>query len=82
MIELNSVTDNPVIFDEETSISGGNFHGQPMALPLDYAAFAASELGNISDRRTYLLLEGSSDGLPILLMKDIGIKSHNDASSL
>ncbi len=74
-IELNSVTDNPIIFDKETSISGGNFHGQPLALPLDYATVAASELGNISDRRTYLLLEGGVEGLPRLLMKEIGVNS-------
>lgn len=73
-IELNSVTDNPVIFSADNTISGGNFHGQPMALPLDYATVAVSELGNISDRRTYLLLEGT-EGLPMLLMKDIGINS-------
>ena len=74
-IELNSVTDNPIILDKNTTISGGNFHGQPLALPLDYAAIAASELGNISDRRTYLLLEGGVEGLPRLLMKDIGVNS-------
>jgi len=74
-IEINSVTDNPIIIDENNTISGGNFHGQPMALPLDYATLAASELGNISDRRTYLLLGGSVDGLPILLMKNTGINS-------
>ena len=73
-IELNSVTDNPIVFDKENTISGGNFHGQPMAIPLDYATIAASELGNISDRRTYLLL-GGMEGLPMLLMKDIGINS-------
>lgn len=73
-IELNAVTDNPVIFDAEHTISGGNFHGQPLALPLDYATVAVSELGNISDRRTYLLLEGK-EGLPKLLMSDIGINS-------
>jgi histidine ammonia-lyase len=50
-IELNAVTDNPIIFSADDTISGGNFHGQPLALPLDYACFAASELGNISDRR-------------------------------
>lgn len=72
--ELNSVTDNPIIFSAEDTISGGNFHGQPLALPLDYSAFAASELGNISDRRCYLLLEGKY-GLPQLLMKDPGINS-------
>ena len=74
-IEMNSVTDNPIILDEENSISGGNFHGQPIALPLDYTSLAACELGNISDRRTYLLLEGGHNGLPKLLMKDIGINS-------
>ncbi len=73
-IELNSVTDNPIILDKDNTISGGNFHGQPIALPLDYAAFAVSELGNISDRRTYLLLEGKN-GLPELLMKDTGVNS-------
>lgn len=74
-IELNSVTDNPIIFSEEKTISGGNFHGQPLALPLDYCGLAASELGNISDRRTYLLLEGGTDGLPELLMSNTGINS-------
>lgn len=72
--ELNSVTDNPVIFDEETAISGGNFHGQPLALPLDYVSLAASEIGNISDRRTYLLLEGKW-GLPAYLIKESGLNS-------
>jgi histidine ammonia-lyase len=72
--EMNSVTDNPIVFTEDDIISGGNFHGQPIALPMDYAAFAMSEIGNISDRRTYLLLEGKA-GLPILLMKDTGINS-------
>jgi histidine ammonia-lyase len=65
--ELNSVTDNPVIFSADDTISGGNFHGQPLALPLDYCCFAAAEIGNISDRRCYLLLEGKW-GLPLLLM--------------
>ncbi len=73
-IELNSVTDNPIIFSANDTISGGNFHGQPLALPLDYACFAAAEIGNISDRRCYLLLEGKW-GLPMLLMKDVGLNS-------
>jgi histidine ammonia-lyase len=73
-IELNAVTDNPIILSSDDTISGGNFHGQPLALPLDYACFAASELGNISDRRCYLLLEGKW-GLPMLLMKDVGLNS-------
>ncbi|MCD4768938.1 MAG: histidine ammonia-lyase [Bacteroidales bacterium] len=73
--ELNSVTDNPVIFSEDLIISGGNFHGQPLALALDYTCIAASEIGNISDRRIYLALEGNSPGVPKLLMKDTGINS-------
>jgi histidine ammonia-lyase len=73
-IELNSVTDNPIIFDKNDVISGGNFHGQPIALPMDYACFATAELGNISDRRTYLLLEGKW-GLPRLLMRNTGVNS-------
>jgi histidine ammonia-lyase len=73
-IELNSVTDNPIILGPEDTISGGNFHGQPLALPLDYACFAAAEIGNISDRRCYLLLEGKW-GLPMLLMSKVGLNS-------
>jgi histidine ammonia-lyase len=73
--ELNSVTDNPIILNEVETISGGNFHGQLLALPLDYCALAASELGNISDRRTYLLLEGKVEGLPRLLMRNTGTNS-------
>jgi len=73
--EINSVTDNPIIFSEKETISGGNFHGQPLALPLDYAALAAAELGNISDRRAYLSLEGKSDGVPKLLLKETGLNS-------
>jgi histidine ammonia-lyase len=72
--ELNSVTDNPVIFSSTDTISGGNFHGQPLALPLDYASIAAAEIGNIADRRCYLLLEGKW-GLPMLLMNDVGLNS-------
>jgi histidine ammonia-lyase len=74
-VELNSVTDNPIIFDADNTVSGGNFHGQPLALPLDYCGLAASEAGNISDRRTYLLLEGGVEGLPELLMRNTGINS-------
>jgi len=73
-IELNSVTDNPIILGADDTISGGNFHGQPLALPLDYACFAAAEIGNISDRRCYLLLEGKW-GLPLLLMNNVGLNS-------
>jgi histidine ammonia-lyase len=73
-IELNSVTDNPIVISDEEAISGGNFHGQLMAMPLDYATLAASELGNISDRRSYLLLEGKY-GLPKLLIESSGLNS-------
>ncbi len=72
--ELNSVTDNPIILSAEESISGGNFHGQLLALPLDYATLAAAEVGNISDRRSYLLLEGKY-GLPRLLTESSGLNS-------
>jgi histidine ammonia-lyase len=74
-IELNSVTDNPLIINKDLTISGGNFHGQPLAMALDYACLAAAELGNISDRRIYLALEGNSPGIPKLLMKETGINS-------
>jgi histidine ammonia-lyase len=73
--ELNSVTDNPIVFGRDKAISGGNFHGQPLALPLDYAALAASELGNIADRRIYLSLMDTIEGLPKLLMKETGLNS-------
>lgn len=71
--ELNSVTDNPLVFEDDI-ISGGNFHGQPLALALDFAAIAVAELASISERRTYLLLAGH-DGLPPLLMRETGINS-------
>lgn len=74
-IEINSVTDNPIIFSEDLTISGGNFHGQPIAMPLDYACLAASEIGNISDRRIYLSLEGNTTGVPKLLMRETGLNS-------
>lgn len=73
--EMNSVTDNPVIISDDLIISGGSFHGQPLALPLDYACLAAAELGSISDRRTYLSLEGKYEGTPRLLMEDTGLNS-------
>lgn len=73
-IELNSVTDNPIIISEDEAISGGNFHGQPLAMVLDYTSIAASEMGNISDRRCYLLLEGKY-GLPRLLTTSGGLNS-------
>ncbi len=72
--EINSATDNPLVFENGDIISGGNFHGQPLALALDFAAIALAELAGISERRTYLLLDGTN-GLPSLLMKDTGINS-------
>ena len=73
--EINSVTDNPIIFPEEDKIlSGGNFHGQPLALALDFLAIALAELGSISERRTYLLVSGQR-GLPPFLVADPGLNS-------
>jgi histidine ammonia-lyase len=73
--ELNAVTDNPTIFPEEDKIiSGGNFHGQPLALVLDSLALAAAEWANISERRTYLLISGQR-GLPPFLVAKPGLNS-------
>lgn len=73
--EINSVTDNPNIFIEaDKIISGGNFHGQPLALGLDYLAIALSELANISERRTYQLVSGLR-GLPNFLVENPGLNS-------
>ena len=74
-IELNSVTDNPILLRDGSTVSGGNFHGQPLAMPLDYVAVAASELGNIADRRIYLSLKDTIPGLPKLLMRETGLNS-------
>lgn len=73
--EINSVTDNPNIFPEEDLIlSGGNFHGQPLALALDYLAISMSEIANIAERRTYQLISGQR-GLPLFLVKNPGLHS-------
>ncbi|MBC7641063.1 MAG: histidine ammonia-lyase [Flavobacterium sp.] len=73
--EINSVTDNPNIFIEEDQIiSGGNFHGQPLALALDFMAIALAELGSISERRTYQLIAGLR-GLPAFLIDNPGLNS-------
>jgi histidine ammonia-lyase len=75
LIEVNSVTDNPNVFpDEGKIISAGNFHGQPLALVLDFLAIALSELGSISERRTYQLISGVRD-LPNYLVANPGINS-------
>ena len=73
--EINSVTDNPNIFiDSDQIISGGNFHGQPLALALDFMAIGLSELGSISERRTYQLISGLR-GLPAFLIENPGLNS-------
>jgi histidine ammonia-lyase len=73
--EINSVTDNPNIFvGEDVIISGGNFHGQPLAMALDFLAIALSELGSISERRTYQLISGLR-GLPAFLVDNPGLNS-------
>ena len=73
--EINSVTDNPTIFpDDDLIISGGNFHGQPLAITMDFLSIALSELGNISERRIYQLISGKR-GLPSYLVKNAGFNS-------
>lgn len=73
--EINAVTDNPLIFpDDDLILSGGNFHGQPLAINLDYLAIAVAELANISERRTYLLISGQR-GLPPFLIRSAGLDS-------
>ena len=73
--EANSVTDNPNIFpDDDLILSGGNFHGQPLAVTLDFLSIAMAELGSISERRTYQLLSGQRE-LPLFLVKNPGLHS-------
>ncbi|WP_326910061.1 histidine ammonia-lyase [Sedimentibacter sp. MB31-C6] len=75
-IEINSVTDNPIIFsDTKEGISGGNFHGQPMALSFDFLGIALSELANISERRLERLVNPSLSGLPAFLVEHGGLNS-------
>lgn len=75
-IELNSVNDNPLIFPEdEAHLEGGNFHGQPMALAMDFMAIALSEYANVSERRTERMLNGSLSSLPRFLAKNGGLNS-------
>ncbi|MDL2296503.1 histidine ammonia-lyase [Bacteroidales bacterium OttesenSCG-928-B11] len=74
-VEINSATDNPTVFpDEDMIISAGNFHGQPLALVLDFLTIAMAELGNISERRVYQLISGKRD-LPSFLVKNPGLNS-------
>ena len=75
-IEMNAATDNPLLFvDTSRAISGGNFHGQPIAIALDYMALAVTELGNASERRTERLVNPALSGLPAFLTKEGGVKS-------
>ncbi|WP_101696590.1 histidine ammonia-lyase [Clostridium minihomine] len=75
-IEINSVTDNPIIMkDTMEGISGGNFHGQPMALPFDFLGIAIAELANVSERRIERLVNPALSGLPAFLTKDGGVNS-------
>ncbi|MDI3299275.1 MAG: histidine ammonia-lyase [Bacillota bacterium] len=74
--ELNAVTDNPLVFtDPEEAVSGGNFHGQPLALALDLLAIALAELADISERRTERLLNPQLSGLPAFLARNGGVES-------
>ena len=73
--EINSVTDNPTIFvEDDLIVSGGNFHGQPLALVLDFLSIAMAEIGNISERRVYRLISGERD-LPEFLVANSGLNS-------
>ena len=76
-IEMNAVTDNPIIFTEDgIAISAGNFHGEPLAMPFDYLGIAISEMGNISERRIERMVNPSlSNGLPAFLVENPGINS-------
>lgn len=75
-IEINSVTDNPIIFaDDKDAISGGNFHGQPMALPFDFLGIALAELANVSERRIERLVNPQLSGLPAFLTEKGGLHS-------
>lgn len=75
-IEANSATDNPLVFaDKDKVISGGNFHGEPVALAMDFLGIAMSELGNIAERRVFAMLDPSISGLPSFLTKRPGLNS-------
>ncbi|MES2745408.1 MAG: histidine ammonia-lyase [Bdellovibrionota bacterium] len=74
-IELNSVTDNPLSFEDGDMVSGGNFHGEPMAMAMDFLAIAAAEIGSISERRTEKLTNPNMSRLPAFLMKEGGLNS-------
>jgi histidine ammonia-lyase len=86
-VEINSATDNPLVFPSGEVVSGGNFHGEPLALALDYATMAVAELASISERRTARLVDGHLSGLPPFLAERPGLESglmiaHYTAASL
>ncbi len=74
-VEINAATDNPLVFPGGEVISGGNFHGEPLALALDYATLAVTELASISERRTARLVDGHLSGLPPFLAEEPGVQS-------
>jgi histidine ammonia-lyase len=74
-IEINAATDNPLVFPSGEVVSGGNFHGEPLALALDYATMAVAELASISERRTARLVDGHLSGLPAFLSEQPGVQS-------
>jgi len=74
-VEINSATDNPLVFADARVISGGNFHGEPLALAIDYARVAIAELASISERRTARLVDGRLSGLPAVLSEGPGLRS-------
>jgi histidine ammonia-lyase len=74
-IEINSATDNPLVFPDGDVVSGGNFHGEPLALVLDHASVAVAELASISERRTARLMDAHLSGLPPFLAEQPGVRS-------
>ncbi|MGH2385869.1 MAG: aromatic amino acid lyase, partial [Candidatus Limnocylindria bacterium] len=74
-VEINAATDNPLVFPSGEVVSGGNFHGEPLALALDYATLAVAELASISERRTARLVDAHLSGLPAFLAEDPGVES-------
>jgi histidine ammonia-lyase len=73
--ELNSVSDNPLVFSDGSVISGGNFHGQPIAMALDFLAIAVAEIGSISERRIEKLTNPAMSGLPAFVVSEVGLNS-------
>ena len=74
-VEMNAVTDNPLVFADGRVVSGGNFHGEPMALAIDYAKIALAELASVSERRTARLVDAHLSGLPPFLSDEPGLRS-------